>query len=167
MIFNFKVEFDLFEELSKRLEALDGQEVSIGMFEEQGKHKDSGFTYAALLKYHADGNPAKNLPPRSPLHVAVGLNPIEVSPMRRGLNNYLKDLKNPVGIKGKSLLRNVGVFYRRKAREVFGNESLLRKKSASTRKASISPNTPLVETRNLARKMAYRVNKEVPKPINR
>lgn len=165
----FKLELveDLLPELKRRIRSLEGREVDIGMFAEQGKHEDSGFKYVDLFRHLSEGNPAKNLPPRSPLLVASVLNPPNTSPLRRNLKKLLTNLSGKSPMTPDKVLENTGEFYRKKVRDVFGDESKLAPKAKRTKERSESPNTPLINTGDLASKVAFKVDNQNPKEIGK
>ena len=166
-MFDLKLEEDFLPEVIKRVEELEKHHVEIGMFMEQGKHDDSGFDYVALFKYLRDGDPTINMPPRSPLQVAEALNSMSSSGVKKDLKRYLSNLKAKPSTSEDDILENIGAFYRNKTRDVFGDESKLAPKSDYTKALSSSPNTPLIETGDLAKRVAYRVDDGDIKEIGR
>jgi len=157
-------------EIEKRINALEGHQVDVGMFASQGQHEGSGFTYVGLFKYMADGDPKRNMPPRSPLHVVANMNKtLRKSGLKGDIQKYLTNIRSTKGsITKTELLNNLGEHYREEVRNVFGDESKLAPKNAKTTKPrSVSPNTPLVETGELAKKVAYRVDGGSPNEIGR
>lgn len=166
MFIDTKVTLDLSKQLEKRLKAIADREVSIGMFKEQGEHY-SGFTYVNLLRYHAGGDPRKNLPPRNPLYIAKMLNPVNTSPLKANLRKHLSNLKTGGTGSAEKVLEGVGEFYRDKVRDVFGDEGLLQPKTPSTQARSNSPGTPMMEEGSLASKVAYKIDDQPPKEVGR
>ena len=53
---NLNLEKDLTNSLVKRIQALEGHKVEIGMFASQGQHS-SGYSYVGLFKYLSTGDP--------------------------------------------------------------------------------------------------------------
>ena len=165
-MFNIKInlEEDMFKEIEKRLTDMKGHSVKIGMFAEQGTHKESGMSYVKLFKYLSDGDPSIRMPPRSPLHTVAGLVPFKSSPLKKDLARYLSNLKGKAPITVSDMLQNTGAFYRNEVRSVFGSP-LLAAKAISTKIKSKSPNTPLIETGDLASKVAFKVDNQSPDEI--
>lgn len=166
-MFTLTLKEDLMPELEKRVKELIHHKVEIGMFIEQGEHSESGFDYVALFKYLSDGDPSRNMPPRSPLQVVAALNDLKRSGLKQDVKKYLTNLKTKPSIKVDDIMENVGMYYRGKVRDVFGDQSRLAPKAESTKAISQSPNTPLIETGELAKKVAYRVDEGDIKEIGR
>ena len=163
----FKLVEDKLPELEKRLKDLDGHKVGIGMWKEQGVHKPSGFPAVSLFRYLSEGNPAKNLPPRSPLQTVAALVPLSSSPLKPDITKYLSNITGRPPITPLKVMGDLGEFYRDKVRDVFGDAGLLAPKAASTKSKSKSPNTPLIETKELASKVAYKIDNDIPKEVGR
>lgn len=163
-IIDIKLTENLLPALEKRIKNLSKRHVSVGMWESQGVHKPSGFNYVDLFKYLSDGNPLKMLPPRSPLQTVVALRPLKVSPLRSDLNKYLSNLEGQPVVGENAVLENLGSYYRKEVRDVFGS-SLLAPKAESTKRASKSKNTPLIETGELAKQVAYKIDNQGPEKI--
>jgi len=157
-------------EIERRINALEGHQVDVGMFDSQGQHEGSGFTYVGLFKYMADGDPKRNMPPRSPLHVVAAMNPtLRKSGLKKDIQKYLSNVKTSKGaVTKEQVFNNLGEHYREEVRNVFGEESKLAPKNDKTTKPrSVSPNTPLIESGELAKKVAYRVDGGAPNAIGR
>ena len=148
---------DIISDVKKKVQKLDNREVKVGMFSEQGKHY-SGYTYVELFKYLSEGDFYNNLPPRSPLEVVAALVPLVKSPLQKDLARYLNDLSGKATVDVDSILNNLGKFYRDEVREVFGDSGKISEKSAYTKSVSNSPDTPLIETGDLSKKVAYKID---------
>jgi hypothetical protein len=157
---------DILSNIKRRVASLGNREVKVGMFSEQGKHY-SGYTYVELFKYLSEGDPSNNMPPRSPLEVVAMLVPLVKSDLKEDLNKYLSHLSKTPAISTDEILNNLGSFYREEVREVFGDEWELKAKSRYTKERSSSPNTPLIESGSLAKKVSYKVDNGVAVPIER
>ena len=158
---DINLEKDLTKVITQRLQALSGRKVEIGMFAEQGQHH-SGHSYAGLFKYLSDGDPSngRGMPARNTLYVTTALKPLSTSPLKRSLALYLKDLSKYKS--SDQVLEDVGVYYRDSVRDVFGDDTILAPKSDYTKGLSESPDTPLIETGSLAKKVAYKIDKQSP-----
>lgn len=164
---DINLEEDFLPKIEERIRKLAKKDLEVGMFRSQGVHTDSGFSYVSLFKYLSDGNPAKNLPPRSPLQTTVALVPLRASPLKKDLRKYLSNVKGNPPISTDTIVEDLGTFYRDKVRSVFGDSGLLAPKAPSTKRRSKSPNTPLIETSELASKIAYKVDNNTPKDVGR
>ena len=156
---------DLMDDVKKKVKALNGNSVKVGMFSESGKHY-SGYTYVQLFKYLSEGDPKRNMPPRSPLQVVTALVPLVKSSLRKDLQNYLESIKNS-SVDVESILEALGAFYREEVRDIFGDPSKLASKAEFTKSISNSPDTPLIEDGTLAKRVAYKVNNKPAKEIGR
>ena len=163
-MFDVTLKMDLMKDLEKRLTDLAKSHVSVGMFIEQGEH-ESGFSYVGLFRYHAHGDESRRLPARAPLWNATQITSLKRSGLPKDLARYLSSLtvkKTP-----DKLLNNLGKHYRDTTREVFGNDSILAPKANRTQEMSQSPNTPLIETGELAKKISFKVNKGAVQEVGR
>jgi len=157
---------DILKDITKKIKALEGHEVKVGMFSESGKHY-SDYTYVELFKYLSEGDPSKNLPPRSPLQVVAAMVPLIKSPLQKDLQKYFSMSKGS-NISVDNILEDLGRFYREEVREVFGKVGPgIPPKADFTKIRSKSPYTPLIEQGDLAEKVAYRVDNHAVKEINR
>ncbi|AUR87555.1 neck protein [Vibrio phage 1.101.O._10N.261.45.C6] len=134
---------------------------SVGMYQESGVHRESGFTYVSLFKYLCEGNSAMNLPARPALDLAFIYNPLSTSPMKKALTKYLSNIK--VKHKNKDInevMDEVGSFYRKEVYDIFGDESKIAANSFSTKMQKLEqgfdPNKPLIKTGSLRSKISYK-----------
>jgi hypothetical protein len=144
------------EKLVKNFHDLNGENVQVGHFASQGKHY-SGYTYPELMALHH--NPRTNgfdFPPRPVLDIlfAKNLN-LNSQGIKRILSQYRKMELNQNA--NKFLLDAIGKYLRNQEKRIFGSSDLApNAESTAERKGK---NSPLIDTGDLRRKVAYRTSK--------
>lgn len=122
--------------------------VKAGHFSEAGRHY-SGYSYAELMQMHEDG--LGNLPSR-PVYLISSM--VIKGDIGKSVG---RDIKDFVGKGDTSSLSKVGEYMEDTIKMIFGDLSLLEEKAESTKRSSVSPDTPLIELGDLRRAVAYKV----------
>ncbi len=140
--------------IATQLNSLNNASVSVGHYQEQGKHH-SGFSYPELMAiHHNGGNPSGNapLPPRPVLDILKFRNQKLSDPLfKKAVKAW--GMRTPSPSSNAILLDEIGKILRAKEKAIFGSSAL-----APNAVPPKSSNTPLVDTGQLRSKVAYRTS---------
>tara|TARA_R110000851_G_scaffold100830_1_gene216624 strand:- start:275 stop:766 length:492 start_codon:yes stop_codon:yes gene_type:complete len=147
--------------ISKNVKKLDGENVQIGYFAEQGVHKGSKMTYASLMALLEYGN--EDIPKRPIFTIAAFQNsPEKDTRVKRAVRAWNKELLTSDN--SKALLDKLGRMYRKSIGDLFGDTSAIEGNHPTTIRLK-GRDDPLRDTGDLKRKLSFRnsLDKEIKK----
>lgn len=145
-------QFDKYKEVLNKLNALNGEGVEVGFFDEQGSHT-SGYTFPELAVIHESG---QGVTKRSFMDMILGVNITggDKSPIGQKAKMSMMDyLRLDSKTTAEAALNKIGEEYLSHVDDVMGTERL---------PVTTNP-TPLIDTRELNEHFAYRntISKEI------
>ena len=144
------------KKIQKLLEKDKDVSVSVGHFEEDGKHP-SGMTYPELMQLHHVGTGVgKGAIPSRPV-LTILITQVERDPKKVffGMRAVFKDGYNIE--ETKKLFHKIGKRMVKMERAIFGDPRLIAPNSPLTIELKGGENTPLIDTGRLRRKVKYKV----------
>ena len=166
MLMGFRLNFDRFIELERRMRMLHAQNVKVGMFD-TSKHGDSNWTNVGLFKYLHNGDDSNNIPSRPILTLAFSFNPLSKNKiLKKTLREYFSNIsKNKSQKDADKILKNLGQFYRDSAFSLMGDPVKIAANSLYTQKLKaekgLDSNSPFVEYGLLRKKISYQIHETV------
>ncbi|CAH9012393.1 putative coil containing protein [Vibrio phage 424E50-1] len=148
---------DYTDNLRNRLEALEKQEVLVGVTEQEGIHEPSGMSYVDLLKLHSAGVPSMNIPSRDVAEWTL-LTYTKHKELKQDLTKYLDhiDRRQPP-VPTKEVVKRWSESMWRQGYDMFGNLNYLEGNAERTIDLK-GFDSPLIETGSLRDSWSIYIN---------